>query len=192
MNFYFYLFWIVIRLFILVLNNNLLLNIISSFEGLTNKPTFQDIIPVTKLVLDEYQKGEYKKVFLSYTDFKSALSQVPNWMELLPFGTPDEELGKVGKSEEVEETPNAKEYVFEPSPQAVLDRALPRLVETTIYQALLESAASEHASRMMAMRNASDNAGDMLQELKMTYNRIRQAGITQEISEISAGKAALE
>lgn len=168
------------------------INVIGSFEELTNKPKFEDTLPITKLILEKYREGEYRRVFLAYTDFKSALSQVPRWMQLLPLGVPDEELGETNKKEEVMVETSASEYTFEPSPEKVLDRILPRLVETMMYQALLESAASEHSSRMMAMRSATDNAGEMLDELKMTFNRVRQSGITQEISEISAGKAALE
>ena len=98
----------------------------------------------------------------------------------------------VDKKEEPEKLELANEYIFEPSPSRVLERMLPRLIETMLYQALLESAASEHSARMMAMRNATDSAEDMLKELTFTYNRIRQASITQEIAEISSGKAAIE
>lgn len=167
--------------------------VLASFEGLTNKPNHESIAPIAKMVMDAYQEKKYKAVYIAYTDFKSALSQEPQWMQLLPFTAPEEELGSVGQGEtKAEEEAKDEEYIFEPSPQAVLDRMLPRLIETMIFQALLESSASEHAARMMAMRSATDNASDMLGELKMTYNRVRQAGITQEISEISAGKAALE
>lgn len=84
------------------------------------------------------------------------------------------------------------EYTFEPSAEEVLEKILPRLIETMVYQAVLEAAASEHSSRMMAMRSASDNAGEMIDDLTFTFNQARQAGITQEIAEISSGKAALE
>jgi len=167
-------------------------NVIATFEGLTNKPVFGDILPISKLILDGYMNGEYKKVVLGYTDYISGLEQKPRLLELLPFSTPDKKLGNVDKTTNGTNGNGKTEYTFEPNAQEVLNRTLPRLIETMLYQALLESTASEHSARMMAMRNASDAANEMLEELKFTYNRIRQAGITQEIAEISTGKAALE
>lgn len=168
--------------------------VVAHFEELSNKPRFEDIVPVARLVLDEYKKGTYRKVIVAYTDFISALLQKPNVIELLPLGTPEktDELGSIEKRKAEAEPRDATEYIFEPDPKQVLERVLPRLVETMMYQALLESSASEHSARMLAMRNASDAAGEMLDDLTFTYNRIRQAGITQEIAEISSGKAALE
>ncbi len=168
--------------------------IVASFEGLTNKPLYKDILPITSLILEEYEKGTYKKVIIAFTDFISAISQKPEFIELLPLGQPEDSSGLGNTNEKTEDlvVPEAKEYTFEPNPQQVLNQVLPRLMETMVYQALLESAASEHSSRMMAMRNASDAAQDMLEDLTFTYNQIRQAGITQEIAEISSGKAALE
>ncbi len=168
--------------------------VIASFEGLTNKPIFADTIPISNLVLEEYKKKTYKKVIVVYMDFVSAITQRPELVELLPLSSP-EEFKNLGDAEEKKEDikiVEAKEYTFEPNPQQVLDRVLPRLIETMIYQALLETAASEHSARMMAMRNASDAATDMLKDLTFTYNQIRQAGITQEIAEISSGAAAIE
>lgn len=172
--------------------NRMNANVIASFENLTNKPKFEDILPIAKLVIEEYTNGTYKKVYIVYSDFISAIAQQSNSRVLLPLGREDvAEIGNVGKDEEkiIEE---AKEYTFEPNGQDVLNRILPSLVETTLYQALLETAASEHSARMMAMRNATDAAGEMLQELTFTFNQIRQASITSEIAEISGGKAAIE
>lgn len=167
---------------------------IASFEGLTDKPKYEDILPIGNLILDEYKKGTYRKVYIAYTDFVSAISQKPAVIELLPLGTKEstEGLGDANERKEDAQIVEAKEYTFEPSAERVLDRVLPRLIETMVYQALLESAASEHSARMMAMRNASDAATDMLDDLTFTYNQIRQAGITQEIAEISSGAAAVE
>ncbi len=167
-------------------------NVIATFEGLTNKPVFGDILPIAKLILDGYVNGEYKKVVIGYTDYISGLEQKPRLLALLPFTTPDKKLGNIGQNTNRINGIEKIEYTFEPNAQEVLNRTLPRLIETMLYQALLESTASEHSARMMAMRNASDAANEMLEELKFTYNRIRQAGITQEIAEISTGKAALE
>jgi F-type H+-transporting ATPase subunit gamma len=120
-------------------------------------------------------------------DFQSALHQVPTVEQLLPL-IPEDAIGEAAAREGSGES----DISFEPDPKRVLDTLLPKLVETRVYQALLESSASEHSSRMMAMRSATDNATGMLDDLTLTYNQARQAGITQEISEISAGKAALE
>ncbi|MCH8049357.1 ATP synthase F1 subunit gamma [Patescibacteria group bacterium] len=168
--------------------------VIANFEGLTNKPRFEDILPIGNLIISRYEAGEYRKVVIAYADFVSALTQRPKIINLLPLGQPEDapELGDLEERKEDIEVPEAKEYIFEPDAQKVLDRILPRLVETMLYQALLESTASEHGARMMAMRNATEAAGDMLTELKFTYNQIRQASITQEIAEISSGKAAIE
>ena len=163
-------------------------NIIASFIDITNKPTYEDVLPIGRMVIDEYSKGSYDKVVIAYTDFVSAISQTPVIFDLLPLTHSD----IIHPTEEQEEETSTKEYTFEPSAEAVLDRMLPQLVETMVYQAVLESAASEHSARMMAMRSASDSAGEMIDELTFSYNQARQSAITQEIAEISSGKAALE
>ena len=168
------------------------IDVIARFEELSNKATFADILPIGNMIVEAYYAKKYKRVLVGYTDFISSLTQKPRIFELLPLGKPDAELGDVGKQEAESDISQANEYIFEPNPQKVLDRMLPRLIETMLYQALLESSASEHSARMLAMRNATDSAQEMLKELKFTYNRIRQASITQEIAEISSGKAAIE
>jgi F-type H+-transporting ATPase subunit gamma len=122
------------------------------------------------------------------------VTQQPIVLELLPFGSVSDysTIGQVSTKQTPDEKPVVIDYAFEPSPSEVLNRLLPRLVETMLYQAVLESAASEHSARMMAMRNASDAAADMINSLTFTYNQFRQAAITREIAEISGGKAALE
>ncbi len=171
-------------------------NVIATFTGVTNNPRFTEILPIGRLIVDEFSKEKYDKVILAYTDFISAIAQKPKVLELLPLGTPEQTrvVGNIREEAGQQEiqVAKAKEYTFEPSPGRVLDRILPRLVETMVYQAVLESAASEHSARMMAMRSASDAAADMIDSLSFTYNQIRQAGITKEIAEISSGKAALE
>ncbi len=153
--------------------------VIASFPGLAESPQFKDIIPIGRMIIERFTAGEYKTVLLGYTDYVSGITQRPNMTTLLPM--------TVDGAHDV-----GREFTFEPSPQKVLDRALPGLIETMVFQALLEAAASEHAARMMAMRNASDSATEMLEDLTFTYNQARQAAITQEIAEISSGKAALE
>jgi F-type H+-transporting ATPase subunit gamma len=162
--------------------------ILAAFTDMGNNPSFEQARPIGSMVIDAFVKEECDRVILAYTDFVSALTQKPVLLELLPLGSVEsmEELGDTTESSQ------APEYLFEPSPKAVLDRVLPRLAETMVYQAILESAASEHSARMMSMRSASDAAGEMIDDLTFTFNQARQAGITQEIAEISSGKAALE
>jgi F-type H+-transporting ATPase subunit gamma len=144
------------------------------------------VLPIGRMVIDEYSKGTYRKALVAHTHFLSAINQRPTMLELLPFGG-----GEANGTNKTDST-GGTDYLFEPTPRGVLDKILPRLVETMVYQAVLESAASEHSARMMAMRSASDAAGEMIGALTFTFNQARQAGITQEIAEISSGKAALE
>jgi F-type H+-transporting ATPase subunit gamma len=164
-------------------------NVIASFADLTNNPRAKDVLPVARLAMDEFVAGKYESVFLAYTDYVSAIKQIPRVRQLLP----------IIKDEDAERSPSealAKDggygFMFEPNPKEILEVMLPRLVETQVFQALLESAASEHSARMLAMRNASDAAGEMIDDLTFTFNQARQAAITREISEISAGKAVIE
>lgn len=168
--------------------------ILASFIEITNNTKFEEVLPIGRMVIEEFTKGNFDKVMIAYTDFVSAVTQNPIILELLPLTSEEqtEQIGEVGSTENERVTEEAREYTFEPSPKEVLNQILPRLVETTVYQAVLESAASEHSARMMAMRNASDSAGEMIDDLTFTFNQARQASITQEIAEISSGKAALE
>lgn len=173
--------------------------LIASFTGITNNPKFEEILPIGRMLIEEFIKENYDHVLLAYTDFVSAVNQQPVVLELLPLGNAAD-FYRVGNVSEKQDEPasargelrRGKEYKFEPSPEEVLNKLLPRLVETMVYQAVLESAASEHSARMLAMRNASDAASDMIDSLTFTYNQFRQAAITREIAEISGGKAALE
>lgn len=139
----------------------------------------QQILPMSKLVIDGFQAGTYDKVLVAYMDFISTLVQKPVLKQLLPL------ISEQGSGPEAE-------FVFEPNPDAVLEYLLPRLVEMQLYRAVLETNASEQAARMVAMRNASDAAEDLIDDLTLTFNQARQASITQDLAEISAGRAALE
>ena len=130
--------------------------------------------------------GKYDKLCVAYTDYLSAIKQEPRVKQLLPFVGENDDKNLTKNEEE-----NNLEFSFEPNPLEVLDLLIPRLVEMQIYQAILESDASEHSARMMSMRNASDAAGDIIKELNYTYNKARQSAITQEIAEIVGGAAAL-
>lgn len=158
--------------------------VIARFGALSNNPAYTDLLPVARLALDAFMNGEYKRVVIGFTHFISGISQKPEMLDLLPMKFENKLQTTKDKVHE--------EITFEPSPKEVLDRMLPAVARTMLWQALLESAASEHASRMLAMKSASDAAKDMLDALTFTYNQARQAGITQEIAEISSGKAALE
>lgn len=153
----------------------------------------KEISPISRLLIDDYLLGKYDRVMLAFSDFISTLKQVPKIRQLLPLQKVAG-LGEVGLAEEKEKIKSKYyyEYKFEPSPDEVLELFLPRLVEIQIFQAVLESNASEHAARMVAMKNASDSAQDMLFDLTLSFNRARQAAITAEIADISAGRAAIE
>ena len=153
---------------------------LASFHGMTEQPKLADMLPVIRLIVEKFKSGEYKDVHLAYTDFISGITQTPKVSLLLPL---------VVKSEK--QKVKSGDYTFEPNPMAVLDRILPGIIETKIFHALTEAAASEHAARMMAMRNATDSASEMLEDLTFTYNQARQAAITQEIAELVSGSAAI-
>lgn len=170
------------------------LPVTASFQGLLQAPTAASLRPLGKLVIDQFAKGLCDEVLILYNDYVSAIVQKPRAKTLLPLKR-DSELGNVGTSNDVipakAGTQGVSDYLFEPNPQAVLDAILPRILEGQVYQAALESKASEHAARMLAMQSATDAATDMLDDLNFTYNQARQAGITREIAEIAAGTAAI-
>ncbi len=154
-----------------------------------------EITAVAKMIIDDYLSGKYDKVLVAYTDFVNAAKQLPRLKQLLPIDISkiDEDLGSVGEKQG-EQQSNAQvsnDYIFEPSPEEVLNDMLPRLIEIQLYQALLESNASEQSARRLAMHQATDAASDMVGELTLSYNKARQAGVTSEIAEISAGANAL-
>lgn len=151
-----------------------------------------DILPVSREIIEGFISKKYDEVCLAYTDFHSSLKQEPRIRHLLPLVKPSRFLGKInGKGESGKESKNVSEYFFEPSRSAVLEKLLPRLVEVQVYQAVLESEASEHSARMMAMHNATDSASDMMDSLTLAYNKARQASITAELAEISSASAAI-
>ena len=160
--------------------------------------TVSDITAIATMATEGFLRGTYDEVSIIYTDFVSALKQEPKIKKLLPFSLlQDENLGSIQEEKEKLKMEALdplyhEEYSFEPGPEFVLDFFLKRLIEVQMYQALLESTASEHAARMLAMRQASDAATDMIDDLTLIYNQARQASITREIAEISGGKAALE
>ncbi len=170
--------------------------IVAAFDAPTQKPTLRDVLPISKVTIDEFKSGAVDRVIAVYPDFVSTLRQVPRVKQILPLD-PDsiraflQETGLKRESLQVEGHA-LSEFIFEPSPDAVLEQMLPQLVEMQLYQAFLEASASEHAARMVAMRNATDAAGDLFSDLTLALNQTRQAAITKDLSEISASRAALE
>ena len=164
-------------------------NIVSEYIEIGDTPGFGTGKGIAQDVIHRYIEGEYDEVHLVYSVFKSALSNTPTDVKILPI----EAIPGEGDSEGKEESGAvAASYSFEPSEEEVLDVLLPAYVETLLYAALLESKASEHGSRMTAMSAATDNAAELIQSLTLTLNRARQAAITTEINEIVGGAAALE
>ena len=153
-------------------------DVIAEFTDMKDRPTLLDVAPIANLVVAGYTAGEFDAVDLVYTRFYSTLVQRPEVLPLLPItaGT---------------ETPANLEYIYEPDAASVLSALLPRFVEVQIYKAMLEAIASEQSARMVAMRNATENAQELIQELTLTYNKVRQAGITREVTEIAAAAQAL-
>jgi F-type H+-transporting ATPase subunit gamma len=157
------------------------------FTGFTDDPRYRDAQAIAHRVIELYTDEEVDRVLVIYNRFESALTQKVTEQELLPLS---EALLETDQ-EEREEDAVRGDFIFEPEPEEILERLLPVYVETEIYRALLESAASKHGAQMTAMRNASKNAGELIDNLTLAMNRARQAEITQEILEVVAGADAL-
>lgn len=155
---------------------------------LSDNPSFADAEGVARPLLDLFLQREVDRVDVVFADFVSAAKQPPTAMTLVPVGAPAEEPTE----DDEEESLGQDEFLFEPSPQSILEELGPLYVKNTMYRMLLSSVASEQLARRMAMKNATDNANDMEKDLTLQYNKARQAQITQEIAEIVGGAAALE
>ncbi len=149
-------------------------------SGLGEKPQIEDLIGTIKVMLDAYREHRIDRVYIAYNDFINTMSQQPEIQQLLPLPETDDE-----------EVRDIWDYLYEPDAETLLDLVLVRYIEALVYQAVLENGASEHAARMIAMKNATENAGELIDELTLAYNKARQAAITQEISEIVGGAAAV-
>ena len=163
--------------------------VIADFSNLPAAPKFTTISAIGRLVVDDFIKGEVDEVFLVYTDFVSMARQTTNVKKLLPLeiGTGEGLVKDFGP----QHTALAAAYEFEPDQKEILDEMIPRFTALQIYQAVLESQASEHAARMVAMRNATDNAKELVGALQLAYNKVRQQGITNDILDIVGGAEAL-
>ena len=174
--------------------------IIATFTELPTNISLADVLPISKLAIQEYASGNYDKVLVAYTDFKSAMLQTANIKQVVPVSKIDlkhmiAEIGEEKESATRKEKELSKEiktdYLIEGDKNKLLGSLAEKLVRMQIYQMLLESNASEQSSRMVAMKNASAAAGEMIDDLTLAFNKARQANITQEISEISAGMASV-
>jgi F-type H+-transporting ATPase subunit gamma len=157
--------------------------LLGTFTRLGDAPGYMDLVGVARVVLDSYLAGVMDECWLVYPRFVSTLAQRPAAEQLLPLRRDDPTQAQVRTA--------PTDYIYEPDPVTILDELLPRYVEVSIYQAVLETIASEHSARMIAMRNATDNANDLVQSLTLTYNKARQASITREVTEIAAAAEAL-
>jgi F-type H+-transporting ATPase subunit gamma len=169
-------------------------NVVAEFSYLPTDPKISDISPIARLAIDEFLSGNVDDVFVAYTDFINTLTQRPavlSWLPMQPFTPEDNMLSEMIKDMPHVTAQNAS-YEYEPGAAAILDEIVPRFTELQLYQAVLESQASEHSARMVAMRNASDNAVQLTADLTLMYNKARQAAITAEILDIVGGAEALQ
>ncbi|GAA6186416.1 MULTISPECIES: F0F1 ATP synthase subunit gamma [Alteromonadaceae] len=154
--------------------------VLAAESGIGDSPSVQDIIGLVRVMLTAYNEGEIDRLFLVYNDFVNTMTQEPRIDQLLPLPKSDEE-----------ELKHRWDYIYEPDPKPILEKLMVRYIESQVYQGVVENSASEQAARMVAMKAATDNAGDLIDDLQLVYNKARQAAITQEISEIVSGAAAV-
>jgi F-type H+-transporting ATPase subunit gamma len=152
----------------------------AEFTNLGDRPGWLDTLPISRIIIEDYTNGEIDRVYIVYPQFISTMVQKPVVQQLLPV--------------EPAEIPTAQnvDYIYEPGPAEVLGQLLPRFIEMEVYHAILESIASEQSARMVAMRNATESAGELIEELTLMYNKARQEMITKELLDITGGAAALE
>ena len=171
-------------------------NITGTFLEIPDNAKLSDIRPLSEMITRKYKEGLYKHIKIIYTDFISALTQKANARTLLPVSKQEikeliEETGFTHKEKLKETSIESTSYIFEGDINTLVESLAEKLVRMQVYQMILESSASEQSSRMVAMKNASEAAGEMIDDLTLVFNKARQAGITQEISEISAGMASI-
>jgi F-type H+-transporting ATPase subunit gamma len=160
--------------------------VVSQVTHLGDKPHLDKLIGPVKVLLDAYVKGEVSAVYVCYNKFVSTMKQEPVLQQLLPLSAE-----KMQAETKASGAQHGWDYIYEPDAQTVIDELLVRYAEALVFQAVAENMASEHAARMVAMKAATDNAGNVIAELKLVYNKTRQAAITKELSEIVAGAAAV-
>ena len=165
-------------------------NIQGEFIGISEHPNFFKAKEITNIAMEGFKNGDFDEVYLVYTRFLSTISQKPYLMQLLPLAPAD--LKPKGKGLDFEQETDLTGMIYEPDPEVLLDYLIPNYVANTLYGAMIESAASEQGARRTAMESATTNANEMIDALTLKYNRVRQAAITQEISEIVSGAEALK
>ena len=159
------------------------LNIKSQHSGLGDNPALEELIGVANTMFDAYRNGEIDAIYIAYNKFVNTMSQKPSFQQLVPL--PELE------NDHLSERQQAWDYIYEPDPKMLLDSLLVRYLESQVYQAVVDNLASEQAARMVAMKAATDNAGNLINDLRLVYNKARQASITNELNEIVAGAAAI-
>ncbi|GAB4278884.1 MAG: F0F1 ATP synthase subunit gamma [Candidatus Promineifilaceae bacterium] len=167
-------------------------NVIATFENKDN-PSILDILPIARLVTEDYLNGTFDQVFIAYTDFINLVTRRPVVKQLLPLKPLDFKGMAVAEYVQTVDLTNVTEraYTYEPAPELLLDTVVPRFTQLQIYQSILEAQASEHSARMVAMNNATDNAAELIEILTLERNKARQASITSEILDIVGGAEAL-
>ena len=157
--------------------------VVAEVSQLGDTPSLQDLIGTVKVMMDQYANGELDRVVIGYNRFVNTMTQEPTLEQLLPL--------PAGQSDAVSERQVSWDYLYEPSAEVALDLLLERYLESLVYQSVVENIACEQAARMVAMKSASDNAGKLIEDLNLAYNKARQAAITTELSEIVAGAEAV-
>jgi len=160
--------------------NNMGAKVVSQISGLGDNPSLTDLIGSVKVMLNAYDNGDIDRLFIVYNKFVNTMTQQPTIDQLLPLPKSDDDAIK-----------HRWDYIYEPDAQALLEQLLVRYTESQVYQGVVENLACEQAARMVAMKAATDNAGDLIDDLQLVYNKARQASITQELGEICAGAAAV-
>jgi len=155
-------------------------NVMGQVTHLGDQPHIEDLIGTVKVMLDAYETGQIDAIFIAFNQFVNTMTQKPTVQQMVPI-----------QAQNIDAIKHRWDYIYEPDAKIVLDALLTRYIESLVYQAVVENGACEQAARMVAMKAASDNAGNLIDELQLVYNKARQAAITQEISEIVSGAAAV-
>ncbi|WP_043531225.1 F0F1 ATP synthase subunit gamma [Litchfieldella xinjiangensis] len=162
--------------------------LVAASSGMGEAPELRDLIGSIKIMLEAYDEGRIDRLFVVYNEFVNTMTQKPVVRQILPL-SPD--MGSDTQDDEDNSRPGSWDYLYEPDAKALLDNLLVRFIESQVYQAVVENVACEQAARMIAMKSATDNAGNLIDDLELVYNKARQAAITQEISEIVGGASAV-
>lgn len=170
-------------------------HVVSHIEHLGDKPSLSDLIGGVKIMLDAYEEGKIDRLFVVFNKFVNTMTHQPIVAQLLPISVEQSSdkarYHEISEDEALEKLAHHWDYLYEPDAEEVINALLIRYIESLAYQAVVENIACEQAARMVAMKSATDNAGDMISDLELVYNKARQASITQELSEIVAGAAAV-